>query len=156
MVQRLKINQFYGAPTAIRLLLKYGDQWVHKYDRSSLKTLGSGMPVYLKIQLCAQWFIIIYFHNLFITLYSALRMQQHHNNSSPQFNHKYPYCISCLPHNPTSCVAHLINVLYNIVMADLTVCKVTCKTTLQDNVLESNQRNSSPISSHTCYILKVY
>lgn len=42
MVQRLKINQFYGAPTAIRLLLKYGDQWVQKYDRSTLKTLGSG------------------------------------------------------------------------------------------------------------------
>ncbi|XP_045899244.1 acetyl-coenzyme A synthetase 2-like, mitochondrial isoform X3 [Micropterus dolomieu] len=41
MVQRLKINQFYGAPTAIRLLLKYGDKWVHKYDRSTLKTLGS-------------------------------------------------------------------------------------------------------------------
>ncbi|XP_076024142.1 acetyl-coenzyme A synthetase 2-like, mitochondrial [Genypterus blacodes] len=46
MVQRLQINQFYGAPTAIRLLLKYGDQWVHKYDRSSLKTLGSvGEPI---------------------------------------------------------------------------------------------------------------
>ncbi|XP_062415564.1 acetyl-coenzyme A synthetase 2-like, mitochondrial [Pungitius pungitius] len=46
MVQRLKINQFYGAPTAIRLLLKYGDQWVHKYDRSSLRTLGSvGEPI---------------------------------------------------------------------------------------------------------------
>nr|XP_019953329.1 PREDICTED: acetyl-coenzyme A synthetase 2-like, mitochondrial [Paralichthys olivaceus] len=46
MVQRLKINQFYGAPTAIRLLLKYGDQWVHKYDRSTLKTLGSvGEPI---------------------------------------------------------------------------------------------------------------
>uniref|UniRef100_A0A8C6SA76 Propionate--CoA ligase n=1 Tax=Neogobius melanostomus TaxID=47308 RepID=A0A8C6SA76_9GOBI len=45
-VQRLQINQFYGAPTAIRLLLKYGDQWVHKYDRSSLKTLGSvGEPI---------------------------------------------------------------------------------------------------------------
>lgn len=44
MVERLQINQFYGAPTAIRLLLKYGDQWVHKYDRSTLKTLGSGMP----------------------------------------------------------------------------------------------------------------
>lgn len=42
MVQRLKINQFYGAPTAIRLLLNYGDKWVKKYDRSSLKTLGSG------------------------------------------------------------------------------------------------------------------
>ncbi|KAM3860953.1 acetyl-coenzyme A synthetase 2-like, mitochondrial [Diretmus argenteus] len=46
MVQRLKINQFYGAPTAIRLLIKYGDQWVHKYDRSTLKTLGSvGEPI---------------------------------------------------------------------------------------------------------------
>ncbi|KAM8809601.1 acetyl-coenzyme A synthetase 2-like, mitochondrial [Eudromia elegans] len=46
MVQRLKINQFYGAPTAVRLLLKYGDEWVKKYDRSSLKTLGSvGEPI---------------------------------------------------------------------------------------------------------------
>ncbi|KAM4633387.1 acetyl-coenzyme A synthetase 2-like, mitochondrial isoform 2-T2 [Polymixia lowei] len=46
MVQRLKVNQFYGAPTAIRLLLKHGDQWVQKYDRSTLKTLGSvGEPI---------------------------------------------------------------------------------------------------------------
>ncbi|MED6282494.1 Acetyl-coenzyme A synthetase 2-like, mitochondrial, partial [Characodon lateralis] len=46
MVERLKINQFYGAPTAIRLLIKYGDQWVKKYDRSSLTTLGSvGEPI---------------------------------------------------------------------------------------------------------------
>ncbi|XP_060687708.1 acetyl-coenzyme A synthetase 2-like, mitochondrial isoform X1 [Hemiscyllium ocellatum] len=45
-VQRLQINQFYGAPTAIRLLLKYGDSWVSKYDRSSLKTLGTvGEPI---------------------------------------------------------------------------------------------------------------
>uniref|UniRef100_A0A8C6XLP5 Propionate--CoA ligase n=1 Tax=Naja naja TaxID=35670 RepID=A0A8C6XLP5_NAJNA len=45
-VERLKINQFYGAPTAIRLLLKYGDNWVKKYDRSSLKILGSvGEPI---------------------------------------------------------------------------------------------------------------
>ncbi|KAG1685095.1 Acetyl-coenzyme A synthetase 2-like, mitochondrial [Nymphon striatum] len=45
-VERLKINQFYGAPTAIRLLLKYGDEWVKKYDRSSLKTIGSvGEPI---------------------------------------------------------------------------------------------------------------
>jgi acyl-coenzyme A synthetase/AMP-(fatty) acid ligase len=42
-VERLKINQFYGAPTAIRLLLKYGDDWVKKYDRSSLRILGTGM-----------------------------------------------------------------------------------------------------------------
>ncbi|XP_048455988.1 acetyl-coenzyme A synthetase 2-like, mitochondrial [Rhincodon typus] len=40
-VERLKINQFYGAPTAIRLLLKYGDSWVKSHDRSSLKTLGT-------------------------------------------------------------------------------------------------------------------
>ncbi|XP_069787975.1 acetyl-coenzyme A synthetase 2-like, mitochondrial isoform X2 [Narcine bancroftii] len=45
-VQRLGINQFYGAPTAIRLLLKHGDSWVSKYDRSSLKTLGTvGEPI---------------------------------------------------------------------------------------------------------------
>nr|XP_031529374.1 acetyl-coenzyme A synthetase 2-like, mitochondrial isoform X2 [Vicugna pacos] len=45
-VQRLKITQFYGAPTAVRLLLKYGDSWVKKYDRSSLRTLGSvGEPI---------------------------------------------------------------------------------------------------------------
>uniref|UniRef100_A0A7N5KPE7 Propionate--CoA ligase n=1 Tax=Ailuropoda melanoleuca TaxID=9646 RepID=A0A7N5KPE7_AILME len=48
-VQRLKINQFYGAPTAVRLLLKYGDSWVKKYDRSSLRTLGSvGEPINLE------------------------------------------------------------------------------------------------------------
>ncbi|XP_059817943.1 acetyl-coenzyme A synthetase 2-like, mitochondrial isoform X2 [Hypanus sabinus] len=41
MVERTKINQFYGAPTAIRLLLKYGDEWVKSHDRSSLKVLGS-------------------------------------------------------------------------------------------------------------------
>uniref|UniRef100_A0A8C3MQN5 Propionate--CoA ligase n=1 Tax=Geospiza parvula TaxID=87175 RepID=A0A8C3MQN5_GEOPR len=41
VVQRLKINQFYGAPTAIRLLLNYGEEWVKKYDRSSLRVLGS-------------------------------------------------------------------------------------------------------------------
>ncbi|NXD27236.1 ACS2L synthetase, partial [Spelaeornis formosus] len=46
MVQRLKINQFYGAPTAIRLLLNYGEEWVKKYDRSTLKVLGSvGEPI---------------------------------------------------------------------------------------------------------------
>uniref|UniRef100_A0A8C3YKQ1 Acetyl-coenzyme A synthetase n=1 Tax=Catagonus wagneri TaxID=51154 RepID=A0A8C3YKQ1_9CETA len=45
-VQRLKINQFYGAPTAFRLLLKYDESWVKKYDRSSLRTLGSvGEPI---------------------------------------------------------------------------------------------------------------
>ena len=46
MVERLKINQFYTAPTAIRLLIKSGESYVNKYDRSSLKVLGSvGEPI---------------------------------------------------------------------------------------------------------------
>nr|XP_020477951.1 acetyl-coenzyme A synthetase 2-like, mitochondrial [Monopterus albus] len=45
-VQRLAITQFYGAPTALRLLLKYGESWVKKYDRSSLRMLASvGEPI---------------------------------------------------------------------------------------------------------------
>ncbi|KAM8738795.1 acetyl-coenzyme A synthetase 2-like, mitochondrial [Acanthopagrus schlegelii] len=45
-VERLRISQFYGAPTALRLLLKYDDSWVKKFDRSSLRTLGSvGEPI---------------------------------------------------------------------------------------------------------------
>ncbi|XP_067939369.1 acetyl-coenzyme A synthetase 2-like, mitochondrial [Watersipora subatra] len=40
MVERLQINQFYTAPTAIRLLLKAGDAWPQKYNLSSLKVLG--------------------------------------------------------------------------------------------------------------------
>ena len=40
-IQRLRVNQLYTAPTAIRLLIKHGDEHVDKYDLSSLKTLGS-------------------------------------------------------------------------------------------------------------------
>ena len=46
MVQRHKINIFYTAPTAIRALMKMGDDPVTRYDRSSLKTLGTvGEPI---------------------------------------------------------------------------------------------------------------
>ncbi|CAF0937496.1 unnamed protein product [Brachionus calyciflorus] len=45
-VERLKINQLYLAPTAIRLLIKHGDEWLKKHDKSSLKCLGSvGEPI---------------------------------------------------------------------------------------------------------------
>lgn len=45
-VQRHKVNIFYTAPTAIRALLREGDSWVKKYDRSSLRILGSvGEPI---------------------------------------------------------------------------------------------------------------
>lgn len=46
MVQRHKITQLYTAPTAIRALAREGDDWVKKYDRSSLRILGSvGEPI---------------------------------------------------------------------------------------------------------------
>lgn len=46
MVERLKINQFYTAPTAIRAIQRDGDDFVKKYDRSSLRVLGTvGEPI---------------------------------------------------------------------------------------------------------------
>ncbi len=46
MVQRHGITQFYTAPTAIRAVAKAGQQWLEKYDRSSLRILGSvGEPI---------------------------------------------------------------------------------------------------------------
>jgi len=46
MVERHKITQFYTAPTAIRTLMRFGDEPVKKYDRSSLRVLGSvGEPI---------------------------------------------------------------------------------------------------------------
>jgi len=46
VVEKHKVNIFYTAPTAIRSLLKEGDAWVKKYDRSSLRILASvGEPI---------------------------------------------------------------------------------------------------------------
>ena len=46
MVQRHKITQFYTAPTAIRAVQKFGEEFVKKYDRSSLRVLGTvGEPI---------------------------------------------------------------------------------------------------------------
>eukprot|EP01095_Lingulamoeba_sp_RSL-Kostka_P011078 TRINITY_DN4135_c0_g1_i1.p1 TRINITY_DN4135_c0_g1~~TRINITY_DN4135_c0_g1_i1.p1 ORF type:complete len:664 (+),score=245.26 TRINITY_DN4135_c0_g1_i1:39-2030(+) len=46
MVEEHKITSFYTAPTAIRLLMKYGNDFVTKYDRSSLRVLGTvGEPI---------------------------------------------------------------------------------------------------------------
>ena len=45
-VDKYKITQFYTAPTAIRALVALGDEWVTKYDLSSLKVLGTvGEPI---------------------------------------------------------------------------------------------------------------
>ncbi len=46
VVEKHKINIFYTAPTALRALMKEGNQWVEKYDRSTLRFLGTvGEPI---------------------------------------------------------------------------------------------------------------
>src|SRR5512143_2113696 len=46
IVDKHKVNIFYTAPTAIRALMKEGEQWVQKHDLSSLKVLGTvGEPI---------------------------------------------------------------------------------------------------------------
>uniref|UniRef100_A0A670JYQ2 Propionate--CoA ligase n=1 Tax=Podarcis muralis TaxID=64176 RepID=A0A670JYQ2_PODMU len=46
IIDKYKVTKFYTAPTAIRLLMKYGDEHVRKYSRKSLKILGTvGEPI---------------------------------------------------------------------------------------------------------------
>ncbi|XP_013778797.2 acetyl-coenzyme A synthetase, cytoplasmic-like [Limulus polyphemus] len=46
IIDKYRVTKFYTAPTAVRALMKYGDSHVTKYDRSSLKILGSvGEPI---------------------------------------------------------------------------------------------------------------
>ena len=46
VVDKYKVNQFYTAPTAIRALMKEGDDWVKKTSRTSLRILASvGEPI---------------------------------------------------------------------------------------------------------------
>lgn len=46
LVQRHKVTLFYTAPTAIRSLMKFGEEDISKYDLSSLRILGSvGEPI---------------------------------------------------------------------------------------------------------------
>jgi acetyl-CoA synthetase len=46
IIEKFKVNCFYTAPTAIRALIRLGDEWPAKYDLSSLRTLGTvGEPI---------------------------------------------------------------------------------------------------------------
>jgi len=46
VIDKHKVSQFYTAPTAIRSLAKESNEWVDKYDLSSLKVIGSvGEPI---------------------------------------------------------------------------------------------------------------
>jgi acetyl-CoA synthetase len=46
IIDRYKVNIFYTAPTALRLFMKYGNEWIMPYNLQSLKVLGSvGEPI---------------------------------------------------------------------------------------------------------------
>jgi acetyl-CoA synthetase len=46
VVEKHGVNQFYTAPTAIRALMKSGEEWPAKYDLSTLRVLGTvGEPI---------------------------------------------------------------------------------------------------------------
>ena len=46
IIAKYKVSKFYTAPTAIRALMKFGEDFVDKYDLSSLKVLGTvGEPI---------------------------------------------------------------------------------------------------------------
>lgn len=46
LIARYGVSIFYTTPTAIRLLMKYGEEWPKQYDLSTLRILGSvGEPI---------------------------------------------------------------------------------------------------------------
>ena len=46
IIEKFKVTVFYTAPTAIRALIRLGDEWPAKYDISSLRVLGTvGEPI---------------------------------------------------------------------------------------------------------------
>ncbi|RLF91120.1 acetate--CoA ligase [Thermococci archaeon] len=46
LIEKYKVSIFYTTPTAIRALMRYGEEWPRKYDLSSLRILGSvGEPI---------------------------------------------------------------------------------------------------------------
>ena len=46
VVEKYRVNIFYTAPTAIRAMMKDGEEWPNKHDLSSLRLLGSvGEPI---------------------------------------------------------------------------------------------------------------
>ncbi|MFP4559081.1 MAG: acetate--CoA ligase [Archaeoglobaceae archaeon] len=46
IIERYGVTIFYTSPTAIRMFMRYGEDWIKKYDLNSLKILGSvGEPI---------------------------------------------------------------------------------------------------------------
>ncbi|MEM4699738.1 MAG: acetate--CoA ligase [Candidatus Nezhaarchaeales archaeon] len=46
IIEKYRVTIFYTSPTAIRMFMRYGEEWPRKYDLSSLEILGSvGEPI---------------------------------------------------------------------------------------------------------------
>ena len=46
IIEKYKVSIYYSTPTAIRALMRYGDEWPAKFDLSSLKVMGTvGEPI---------------------------------------------------------------------------------------------------------------
>jgi acetyl-CoA synthetase len=61
IVEKYKVNIFYTAPTAIRALIKEGDEWPKKHDLSSLRILGTvGEPINPEVWM---WYYRVIGHN---------------------------------------------------------------------------------------------
>jgi acetyl-CoA synthetase len=46
IIEKYGVTVFYTAPTVIRMLMRYGDEWVKKHDLNSLRILGTvGEPI---------------------------------------------------------------------------------------------------------------
>ena len=46
IIEKYGVNIFYTAPTAIRMFMRWGEEWLQKHDLSSLRLLGSvGEPI---------------------------------------------------------------------------------------------------------------
>ena len=41
IIDQYKVSIFYTSPTAIRMFMQFGDDWLAKHDLNSLKVLGS-------------------------------------------------------------------------------------------------------------------
>ena len=46
IIERYGVTEFYTAPTAIRMHMRYGEEWINKHDLSTLRILGTvGEPI---------------------------------------------------------------------------------------------------------------
>ena len=46
IIEKYRVTIFYTSPTAVRMFMRYGEQWIEKHDLSSLQVLGSvGEPI---------------------------------------------------------------------------------------------------------------